>query len=145
MSLNEHHGSRHSTYSAAVLGDLRRIRTRNRRIRSPRSYVVARTSGTSHLTNLQKFGLPQEFAVSCAYYPVPFRLRYFRLPVGRRVLEHAAREERAAICLICESPWPPARSARLGDNLCLTERGTPARGIFSEWHFGYGYLEAPVR
>jgi hypothetical protein len=24
-----------------------------------------------------------------------------------RVLEHAAREERAAICLICESPWPP--------------------------------------
>src|SRR5918998_6500506 len=51
---------------------------------------------------------------------------------GRRgddILEHAAREEYSAICLICESPWPPARSARLGDHLCLTERGTPARGF----------------
>jgi putative hemolysin len=62
-----------------------------------------------------------------------------------RVLEHAAREERSAICLICEDPWPPARSARLGDHLCLTERGTPARGILSEWRVGYGHLEAPVR
>jgi len=36
---------------------------------------------------------------------------------GRRgddILEHAAREEYSAICLICESLWPPARSARLG-------------------------------
>jgi hypothetical protein len=40
---------------------------------------------------------------------------------------------------------PPARSARLGDHLCLTECGTPARGILSEWHLGYGHLEAPVR
>ncbi len=44
-----------------------RIRTCDRRIKSPRSYVVARTSGTSHLTDLQRFGLPQEFAVSSAY------------------------------------------------------------------------------
>jgi hypothetical protein len=39
---------------------------------------------------------------------------------------------------------PPARSARLEDHLCLTERGTPARGMFSGWHLGSGHLEAPV-
>ena len=42
------------------------------------------------------------------------------------VSPHAAREERSTLCLICESPWPPARSAHLGDHLFLTERETLA-------------------
>ena len=55
MSLSEHHGSRHSTFSAAVK-DAPQDPNRERRTRSPRSSVVPRTSGTSHLPELQGFG-----------------------------------------------------------------------------------------
>jgi hypothetical protein len=92
---------------------------------------------------------PNDCVLRCqwrgGHHEYPEKERITRRVQGCNVPEHAACEGRQAICLICESPWPPARSVGLEDHLCLTERGTPARGILSEWHLGYGHLEVPVR
>jgi hypothetical protein len=53
-----------------------RIRTCDRRIRSPRSYVLARTDVSGDFCDLQDFRSPRAFVSSGAYRRVPARLQY---------------------------------------------------------------------
>ena len=63
-----------------------RIRTCDRRIRSPRSYVLARTGTSSNLHDLHDFPWLWVFSSSAAYRPVPARLQYARCLSGAEVV-----------------------------------------------------------